>query len=285
MTQISPLAQVHPDAKIGKNVTILPFTFIDKDVTIGDNTWIASNVSIFEGARIGNNCRIFPGAVIAAVPQDLKFEGEYTTVEIGDNTTIRECVTVHRATKYAYRTTIGANCLIMAYAHVAHDCEVGNNVILANGVQLAGHVIVENHAILEGLVAVQQFNRIGEHAFVAGGSLVRKSIPPYIRVAREPLSYIGINSVGLERRGFSSETMQQIQNIYRHIFVAGYPLKKALDVVRQQEEPSTVREYILQFIENAKDGIVRGFHTSSPATTKITTNTDQIIEVNNNGQH
>ena len=179
---------IHPEAKIGKGVTIGPFTYIDKNVEIGEGTWIGPNVTIFEGARIGKNCKIFPGAVISGIPQDLKFKGEETTAEIGDNTTIREYVTVNRGTAYLGKTVVGSNSLLMAYVHIAHDCIVGNNVILANNVGLAGHVEVEDWAILEGRVGVQQFIKIGMHVFIAGGSLVRKHVPPYVKAAREPLS-------------------------------------------------------------------------------------------------
>lgn len=257
MTNISPLAHVHPEAQIGVGVTISPFCYIDKNTVIGDYTWIAPNVTVFEGARIGQHCRIFPGAVIAAIPQDLKFEGEATTVEIGDHTTIRECATVHRGTKYAWRTIVGSHCLLMAYSHIAHDCVLGDYVILANAATLAGHVIIEDYAILEGLVAVQQYVRIGTHSFVAGGSLVRKNIPPYIKVAREPLSYIGVNTIGLARRGYSNETIEYIQTIYRQLFVLGYPLPKALSLIEQLPH-TPEKAAILQFITQSPKGIVKG---------------------------
>lgn len=263
-SNISNLAQIHPTAQIGNHVTISPFSYIDKNVVIEDGTWIGPNVTIFEGARIGKNCRIFPGAVISAIPQDLKFEGEKTTVEIGDNTTIREYVTINRGTKYAWTTKVGKNCLLMAYVHIAHDCLVGDNVILVNNVNLAGHVTVDDYAILEGLVAVQQFLRIGKHAFVAGGSLVRKNIPPYIKVAREPLSYTGVNSIGLARRGFSRASIVHIQNIYRLIFVTGYSLNKALALVTETIEESQEKTDILNFIENSKQkGIIKSFSSLS----------------------
>jgi len=204
---------IHPGAKIGNNVTVSPFAYVDDNVTIGDDTWIGPNVTIFSGARIGKNCRIFPGAVISAIPQDLKFAGEDTITEIGDNTTIRECVTINRGTTDKMKTAVGSNCLLMAYVHVAHDCILGNNIIMANSVNLAGHVTVEDWAILEGLVAVQQFVRIGAHAFITGGSLVRKNVPPFTKAAREPLQYVGINSVGLRRRGFTNESVLEIEDI------------------------------------------------------------------------
>lgn len=249
---------VHPDAKIGKNVTISPFAVINSDVEVGDGSWIGPHVTLLEGARIGKNCRIFPGAVIAAIPQDLKFSGEETTVEIGDNTTIREFVTVNRGTKDRMVTRVGSNCLLMAYVHVAHDCFIGNNVILANCVNLAGHINIEDWAILEGLVAVQQFVRVGAHSFVTGGSLVRKNVPPFVKAAREPLAYVGVNSVGLRRRGFSNESILQIEDIYRTIYVKGYNVSNALSIVEQEAPSSPEKELIVKFIRDSKEGIIRG---------------------------
>ena len=207
-----PLAYIHPGAKIATNVVIEPFTTIHNNVTIGSGTWIGSNVTIMEGARIGKNCRIFPGAVISAIPQDLKFEGEDSLAVIGDNVTIRECATINRGTKAYGKTVIGDNCLIMATAHVAHDCIIGNDVIIVNGVTLAGHVQIGEYAIIGGLAGVHQFIHIGKHAMISGGSLVRKDVPPFVKAAKEPLSYIGINSIGLRRRGFSSEKINENQH-------------------------------------------------------------------------
>jgi UDP-N-acetylglucosamine acyltransferase len=252
------LAYIHPEAKIGANVTIEPFSTIYKDVEIGDGTWIGPNVSIMDGARIGKNCRIFPGAVVSAIPQDLKYAGENTIVEIGDNTTIRECVTINKGTTDKLKTAIGSNCLIMAYCHVAHDCILGNNIILANSVNLAGHVTIEDWVILEGLVAVQQFVRIGAHAFVTGGSLVRKNVPPFVKAAREPLSYVGINSVGLRRRGFSNEVILEIEDIYRTIYVKGYNVSNALDIVMMEAPKSKEKDQIINFIRESTEGIMRG---------------------------
>ncbi|PKP23498.1 MAG: acyl-[acyl-carrier-protein]--UDP-N-acetylglucosamine O-acyltransferase, partial [Bacteroidetes bacterium HGW-Bacteroidetes-22] len=188
-----PLAYVHPQAKVAKNVVIEPFVNIEKNVEIGEGTWIGSNVTIMEGARIGKNCKIFPGAVVSAIPQDLKFNGEETIVKIGDNTTVREFVTINRGTKASYETIVGNNCLLMAYVHIAHDCIVGNNVILTNAATLAGHITIDDYAIVGGLSAVHQFCKIGAHTMISGGSLVRKDVPPYTKAAREPLSYVGIN--------------------------------------------------------------------------------------------
>ncbi|MEN0003040.1 MAG: acyl-ACP--UDP-N-acetylglucosamine O-acyltransferase [Bacteroidota bacterium] len=250
---------IHPEVKIGQDVTISPFCYIEKDVEIGDGTWIGPHVTIFEGTKIGKNCSIFPGAVISGVPQDLKYKGEKTTVEIGDHTTIRECVTINKGTSYANRTVIGSHCLLMAYVHIAHDCILGNHVILANNVNLAGHVQIEDWAILEGLVAVQQFIKIGQHSFIAGGSLVRKHVPPYVKAAREPLSYAGVNHIGLKRRQFSKEQIEQVQEIYRILFVKGYNTSHALQIIEDSLEESELRENILHFIRQADPGIMRGF--------------------------
>ena len=255
---MNQLSYIHPEAKIGANVKVEPFSTVYENVEIGDGTWIGPNVTIFPGARIGKNCRIFPGAVIAAIPQDLKFSGEQTTVEIGDNTTIRECVTLNRGTTDKMKTAIGSNCLLMAYVHVAHDGIIGNNVIIANSVNLAGHVTIEDYAIIEGNVAVQQFITIGAHSFITGGSLVRKNVPPFTKAAREPLQYIGINSVGLRRRGFSNERILEIDDIYRTLYVKGHNVTNALVIIEQEAPLSNEKEQILNFIRESKDGIMRG---------------------------
>jgi UDP-N-acetylglucosamine acyltransferase len=258
---IQPLSYIHPDAKIAENVVVEPFSTIHKDVVIGEGTWIGSNVTIMNGARIGKNCRIFPGAVISGEPQDLKFEGEITTAEIGDNTTIRECVTINRGTKDRYKTVIGKNCLIQAYSHIAHDCIIGDNCIFSNSSTLAGHITVGDHVVLAGLVAVHQFVKIGSHSFVTGGTLVRKDVPPFIKAAREPISYAGINSVGLRRRGYTSEQISEIQNIYRVLFVQNRNLAKALDIVEAEFEATELRDEILGFVRSSNRGVVRGFNT------------------------
>lgn len=249
---------IHPDARIGKNVTIGSFVSIAGNVEIGEGTWIGPNVTIMDGARIGKNCRIFPGAVISAIPQDLKFAGEETTAEIGDNTTIRECVTVNRGTADRFKTTVGSNCLLMAYSHIAHDVVVGNHVILANNASIAGHVVIEDFAILEGVVAVQQFVKIGAHSFITGGSLVRKNVPPYVKAGREPLSYVGINSVGLKRRGFEDKVILEIEDMYRTIFVKGNNVSNALRKIEEDYPASPQKEEILLFIRASEKGIIRG---------------------------
>ena len=254
-----PLAYIHPQAKIASNVVIEPFSTIHKNVEIDEGTWIGSNVTIMEGARIGKNCKIFPGAVIAGPPQDLKFRGEDTTATIGDNTVIRECVTVSRGTVDKYKTEVGKNCLIMAYVHIAHDCSIGNSCIIANAVQLAGHVILDDYAIVGGSSAVHQFVKIGAHVMVSGGSLVRKDVPPFTKAAREPLSYCGINSIGLRRRGYSNEKINEIQEIYRTIYLKGFNNSKAIDFIELNHPPSKEKDEILNFIRNSDRGIMKGF--------------------------
>ena len=254
-----PLAYVHPEAKIARNVVIEPFVTIAKNVVIKEGTWIGSNVSIMEGARIGKNCRIFPGAVISAIPQDLKFEGEDTTVEIGDNTTIREAVTINRGTNAKGKTVIGKNSLLMAYVHVAHDCIIGNNVILVNSVQVAGEVIIGDWAIIGGMSAIHQFVNIGTHAMISGGSLVRKDVPPFIKAAREPLSYAGINSIGLRRRGYSNEKINEIQEVYRHIFLNKVNNNQAIERIEAEMPATNERDEIVLFAKNSKRGIIRGY--------------------------
>ncbi len=255
---ISPLAYIDPKAQIGSNVTVEPFAYVQGDVVIGDGTWIGPHATIMNGARIGKNCRIFPGAVISAIPQDLKFEGEVTTAEIGDNCTIRECVTLNRGTKDRHKTVVGNNCLLMAYVHLGHDSVVGNNVILANSVNLSGHVVIEDWAILEGYVGVGQFVHIGAHSFVGGQTGVRKNVPPFVKAAREPLSYVGVNSVGLRRRGFSNEAIQQIEDIYRTLYVKGLNVSNAVSVIEKEAPASVEKDQILDFIRASKDGIIRG---------------------------
>ncbi len=257
-----PLAYIHPDAKIARNVVVEPFTTIHNNVKIGSGTWIGSNVTIMEGARIGKNCRIFPGAVISAIPQDLKFDGEDSLAIIGDNTTIRECVTVNRGTNALGKTQIGDNCLIMATSHIAHDCVIGDNCILANGTVIAGHVTVGDFAILSGLVAVHQFIHIGAHALVSGGSLVRKDVPPYTKAGKEPISYVGINSIGLRRRGFTTEKIREIQNIYRILYQKSYNNSQAMAKIEGEMEATKERDQIILFIKNSQRGIMKGYQTS-----------------------
>jgi UDP-N-acetylglucosamine acyltransferase len=255
---ISPLSSVSPEAKLGEGVVVDSFATIFEDVIIGDGTRIHPNVTIYPGTRIGKNCEVFPGAVIGVVPQDLKFEGEYTTVEIGDNTKIRECVTIHRGTKDKWSTRIGSNCLLMTYVHVAHDCQIGNNVILASYVGLSGHVEIDDFAILEGKVAVQQFVQIGAHTFIGGASLVRKNVPPYIKAAREPLTFAGVNSVGLRRRGLTDAQVREIEDVYRTIYVQNNNISKGIESVKETMPASPLRDEILDFIVKSDKGVIRG---------------------------
>lgn len=255
---ISSLASVSKNAQIGQNVRIDPFAVIHEDVIIGNGTRIHSNVALYPGTRIGEDCEVFPGAVLGVVPQDLKFDNEYTTVEIGNNTKIRECVTIHRGTSDKMKTSVGDNCLLMTYVHIAHDCQIGNNVILASYTGLSGHVIIDDYAILEGKVAAQQFAHIGKHAFIGGASLIRKDVPPYIKAAREPLTFAGVNSVGLRRRGYSDEQVREIEDIYRTIYVQNSNLTKGIDAVLQSMAPSPLRDEIIGFIQSSDKGVIRG---------------------------
>jgi UDP-N-acetylglucosamine acyltransferase len=255
---ISKFADINPNASLGENVQVNSFSTIFEDVIIGTGTHIHPNVTIYPGTRIGKNCEIFPGAVIGVKPQDLKFNGEYTTVEIGDNTTIRECVTIHRGTNDKLATRIGSNCLLMTYVHVAHDCQIGNNVILASYVGLSGHVTIEDFAILEGTVVAQQFVKIGAHAFIGGASLVRKDVPPFIKAAREPLTYAGVNAVGIRRRGFTDESVREIEDIYRILYVMNSNITKGIESVKESIPESALRNQILSFIETSDKGIIRG---------------------------
>ena len=254
-----PLAYIHPSAKIHPSVVIDPFVTIEENVEIGEGTRIGSNVTIMAGARIGKHCTIFPGAVISAVPQDLKFQGEETLAIIGDNTTIRECVTINRGTAAKSRTVVGSNCLIMAYCHVAHDCVVGDNVIMSNATQLAGEVVVDNYAVIGGGTLVHQFCHIGPHGMVQGGALVNKDIPPFVKAAREPIAYAGVNSIGLRRREFSSETIREIQEIYRYLYLSGLNNSDAVERIEAELPATKERDEIILFVRNAKRGIIKGY--------------------------
>jgi UDP-N-acetylglucosamine acyltransferase len=254
---ISNLAFVHPDAIIGKDVVIEPFAYVAGNVVIGDGTWIGPNATILDGARIGNQCKVFPSAVISGIPQDLKFRGEDTTAEIGDNTTIRECATVNRGTAASGKTIIGDGCLLMAYSHIGHDCFLKNNIIIGNGTGLAGEVKVDNWAILSGGTLVHQFCRIGAHVIVGGGSKIRTDVPPFVKADRDPLSYMGLNSVGLTRRGFEKERIDGIHEIYRTIYQSKMNFTQALDHIESEFDPSEDRDYILTFIRTSERGIIR----------------------------
>jgi len=256
---ISNLSQVSSKAQIGKNVTIESFSIIGDNVEIGENTWIGPHVTIMDGVKIGSNCKIFPGAVLGAIPQDLKFEGEESMLEIGNNVVIREYCTLNRGTKANFKTHIKDNCMLMSYVHVAHDCIIGEHTVLVNNVNLAGHVEIGKHALLGGLTAVHQFVKIGDHSMIGGGSLVRKDVPPYIKAAREPLSYAGVNSIGLRRRGFSNKQINHIQDIYRILFVRGHNTRQALRIIETTINATAERESILDFLNQSDRGIMKGF--------------------------
>ena len=254
---ISNLAFIHPEAKIGKDVIIEPFAYVAANVTIDEGTWVGPNSTIMDGARIGKKCRIFPSAVVSGIPQDLKFRWEESTVEIGDNTTIRECATVNRGTAAVGKTIIGAGCLLMAYSHIGHDCTIGNNVIIGNSTALAGEVGVDDWAILSAGTMVHQFAHIGAHVMVGGGAKVRIDVPPFIKADRDPLSFLGLNSVGLTRRGFEKERIDEIHEIYRAIYQRGMNFSQALEFVEKEFKSSPDRDYILEFIRKSERGIIR----------------------------
>jgi UDP-N-acetylglucosamine acyltransferase len=257
-----PLTNIHPDAKIADNVVIEPFTSVYADVEIGEGTWIGPNVTIMDGARIGKNCQIFPGAVVSGIPQDLKYRGEKTVAIIGDNTVIRECVTISRGTAEKFKTVVGANCLLMAYVHIAHDCIVGDYNIFSNSVQMAGHVETGHHVTIGGTAALQQFAKVGDYAFVTAGVLVRKDIPPYVKAGRSPLSYCGINVVKLKRENFSTQAITQIQDIYRTLYLRGFNRKQALEEIKSHIALLPEGQNIVDFVTSSKKGIISGLRSS-----------------------
>jgi len=254
---ISPLAHIHPNAQLGKDVIVDPFAVIENDVVIKDGTHVMSHAVVMGKVSIGKGCKIFPGAVVGAIPQDLKFDGEDTVVEIGDNTTVRECVTINRGTKDKWKTVVGSDCLLMAYSHIAHDCIIGNHVIIANSVQLAGHVEIGDHAIIGGMAAAIQFSKIGAHTYIAGGTEIIKDVPPFIKAGRSPLSYVGVNSVGLQRRGFSSERINSISEIYRNIYLRGLNISQATLIIEKDLPDTEEKAEILRFIKESKRGILK----------------------------
>lgn len=257
---ISPLAYVHPDAKIAPNVTIEPFAMIHGNVEVGEGSWIGSHAILMDGARLGKNVKIFPGACISGFPQSLKFADQETHTYIGDNTIIRECVTISRGTTDKFKTVVGKNCMLMAYSHLGHDCTVGDNVIIINNVQVAGHCVIDDWAVIGGSSAIHQFTKIGAHTMIAGGSLIRKDIPPFIKAGREPMVYAGINSVGLRRRGFSNQKIKELQDIYRIIYLSGHNVSKAMDRVELECPPSDERDEIANFIRTSERGIMKGYY-------------------------
>jgi UDP-N-acetylglucosamine acyltransferase len=253
---IDPTAVVSPKAQLEPGVAIGAFTVVEENVTIGGGTVIGSHALIASGARIGRECRIHHGAVVGTAPQDLKFRGEPTLLEIGNHTTIREYVTLNRGTAERGKTTIGSHCFIMAYAHVAHDCSVGSNVILANSVNMAGHVIIEDHVVIGGLVPVHQFVRVGCHAMIGGGFRVPKDVPPYILAGQEPLVFQGLNLVGLKRRNFSRETLDLLRKTYQILYESNLNITQALERIRREIPASDEVNHIVEFIEKSKRGVI-----------------------------
>ena len=255
---ISPLAYIDPEAQIGQNVEIAPFVFIDRNVVIGDNNKIMSGAKILYGSRIGQGNTIFPGAVIGAIPQDLKFRGEETTAEVGDNNLIRENVTINRGTAAKGKTVVGNNNLLMEGVHVAHDARIGNGCIIGNGTKMAGEIVIDDNSIISASVLMHQFCRVGGYGMIQGGCRFSKDVPPYIIAGREPICYAGINIVGLRRRGFSNETIEQIHNAYRIIYQSDLNITNALAKIEAEMEMTPEISYIVEFIRSSQRGIIPG---------------------------
>ena len=251
------LSVISTDAKLGDNVSVGAFSCIYENVEIGDNCQIMNNVTIMPGARIGNNVRIFPGAVVGAIPQDLKFKGEDTLAIVGDNTTIRECVTVNRGTASKGKTEVGGGCLLMAYTHVAHDCKIGNNVIVSNAVQFGGEVVVDDFAVIGGGSLIHQFCHLGKYIMLQGGALVNKDIPPFVKAAREPISFVGLNAVGLHRHGFTREDVQTINDVYKILYLSDLNVTNAVKMILKTLPESNYRDEIVAFVETSERGIIR----------------------------
>lgn len=256
MNQISPLAYIHPESQIGDNNIIGPFCCIDKDVVIGDNNILMNSVTIHNGARIGNENEIFPGASISTKPQDLKYRGESTTCEIGNKNSIRENVTISRGTASKGTTKVGNNNLLMETVHVAHDCILGDNLIIGNSTKFAGEVVVDSNAVISGAVLCHQFCHIGGYVMIQGGSRFSQDIPPYIIAGKEPIRYAGINLVGLRRRGFSNELIDLIHNAYRLLYSKGILSEGILEIKRNIQITKEI-QYIIDFVESSKRGIIR----------------------------
>ncbi|MBN1388227.1 MAG: acyl-ACP--UDP-N-acetylglucosamine O-acyltransferase [Bacteroidales bacterium] len=254
---ISDQAFIHGNASLGKNVTVEPFAYIAGDVVIGDNSWIGPNATVLDGARMGVNCKVFPGAVISAIPQDMKFAGEKTTTEVGDNCTFREGATINRGTVSLGKTIMGNNCLMMANSHVAHDCIIGNNCILVNNVLLGGEVHLDDYVIMGGGSAAHQFCRVGAHAMISGGAMFKKDIPPYVIINQNPVGFAGINKIGLKRRGFIQEQIDEIEEIYKIIYLSGRNISQAIQYLKDNFKPTDDLNYIIDFVSNSKRGILK----------------------------
>jgi len=258
-TLIHPTAIVSEDnVKIGRNVVIGPYAIVEENVTIGDGVTLKAHSHLGARTTIGKNCRIFQGAVVGEVSQDLKYADEETETIIGDNTTIREYVTVHRGTTDKWKTVVGSNVLLLAYSHVAHDCCIGDNVIISNTCQIGGHVRIDDYVIVGGAVPIHQFCKIGAHAFVGGGFRVTKDVPPFIRAAKAPLAFNGLNSIGLHRRGFSNETINHIKKAYSLIYRSNMHVSHAIRYIQENLEITPEIHQIITFIETSRRGIIRG---------------------------
>lgn len=255
-TQIHPTAMVDPGAELGNDVRIGPFAIVEKDTVIGDGTQIDSHVLVAEGARIGRECRVHKGAVVATIPQDLKFSGEKSTFEIGDQSVIREFCTLNRGTEDLGKSVVGKNCLLMAYSHVAHDCIIGDHVIIANGVQIAGHVTVKDWVIIGGMTPIHQFCKVGEHAMVGGAYRVVKDVPPFILASGEPLRFGGLNSIGLRRRGFSPEVRSLLKQTYRILYRSRLNVSQAVERIQNEVELIPEVQSVLDFIKASDRGMI-----------------------------
>jgi len=254
---ISGQAFIHSDANLGKNVTVEPFAYIAGDVVIGDDTWIGPNATVLDGTRMGSNCNVFPGAVISGIPQDMKFAGEKTTTQIGNYCTFREGATINRGTKAQGRTIMGDNCLMMANSHVAHDCIVGNNCILVNNVMLGGEVQLDDYVIMGGGSAAHQFTRVGAHTMISGGAMFKKDIPPYTIINHEPVGFAGLNKIGLKRRGFTQQKIDEIEEIYKVIYFSGRNISQAIQYLKDNFKPTEELKYIVDFVSSSKRGILK----------------------------
>ncbi len=254
---ISDQAFIHNDASLGKNVTVEPFAYIAGDVVIGDDSWIGPNATVLDGTRMGSNCNVFPGAVISGIPQDMKFAGEETIAQIGNNCTFREGATINRGTRALGKTIIGNNCLMMANSHVAHDCILGDNIILVNNVMLGGEVQLDDYVIMGGGSAAHQFTRVGAHAMISGGAMFKKDIPPYVIINNEPVGFAGLNKIGLKRRGFTQQQTDEIEEIYKIIYLSGRNVSQAMQYLKENFKHTEELNYIIDFISNSKRGILK----------------------------
>ncbi len=258
MTQIHPTAVVHPEAELGESVEIGPFSIVASDVIIGDRCKIHSHVMIDSGTRLGSRVEIFTGAVLGSPPQDLKYANEKTYLEVGDDTRIREYATLNRGTTYSYKTVVGKNCFLMAYSHIAHDCVIGNHVIISNAVNMAGHVVIEDHVGVGGLSGIHQFVKIGQHSFIGGGYRVAKDVPPFVLAMGEPLQYGGVNRIGMLRSGYSEDIINILKKAYRILYRSNLLQKDALKKIREEFPGIPEIESLVQFVESSERGIIRG---------------------------